>query len=137
MAGPDGEPGLPQAYLLGFDTKGLGHAIIANGSPDTADNTAVYVPRTESQLAKAAGDDPVPYIGRPFLGGHKWGVQYYDGVPYSAGYIQTIPSDEAFGAHRMHVNTSGHSGYWDEGSVSLENQGAVVVGKYGDVKEDN
>ncbi|MFJ3641235.1 alpha/beta hydrolase [Streptomyces sp. NPDC090108] len=73
--------------------------------------------------SEAAGDDPVPYIGRPFLGGQKWGVQYCEGVPYSAGVIQTIPSDEAFGAHRMEVNMSGHSGYWDEGSVSLENQG--------------
>lgn len=75
MPGPDGGPGLPQAYVLGFDTKGLGRAIIAN--------------------------------------------------------------DEEFGAHRMHVNAGGHSGYWDAGSVSLENPGAVVVGKYGDVKEDN
>ncbi|WP_225098673.1 alpha/beta hydrolase [Streptomyces sp. CoH27] len=266
VPGPHGEPGLPQAYVLGFDTKGLGHAIIANGNPDTADNTAVYVPGTGARLANARGDigrmtdtwqeahaqapdkststitwigydapqniltdspspsyaydsapklnnfldglqtarsgseactpsshttviahsygttvvgaaakehhiaandivvagspgmlvgdasdlgvgrdhvwseaardDPVPYIGKQFLGGEKWGVQYYHGVPYNAGYITTIPSDEAFGAHRMHVSTSGHSGYWDEGSASLENQGAVVVGKYGDVKED-
>ncbi|MET7288698.1 alpha/beta hydrolase [Streptomyces sp. NPDC005573] len=266
VPGPDGKPGLPQAYVLGFDTKGLGHAIIANGNPDTADNTAVYVPGTGAQLAnargdikrmtdtwrqtyqmapgkststitwigydapqnvftdspsasyaydsaprlnnfldglqtarsgseactpsnhttviahsygttvvgaatkehpiaasdivvagspgmlvgdasdlgvgsdhvwsEAAGDDPVPYIGRPFLGGQKWGVQYYEGVPYSAGVIQTIPSDEAFGAHRMEVNTSGHSGYWDEGSKSLQNQARVVVGQYDLVTED-
>lgn len=35
----------------------------------------------------------------------------------------------------MDVDTSGHSGYWDTGSVSLNNQAAVVVGKYGNVKE--
>jgi len=260
--GENGESGLPQAYLLGFDTKGDGHAIIANGNPDTADNTAVYVPGTGSKLenasgdinrmtaawreadaqapgtststitwigydapqniltdsprasyaydsapelnnfldglqtaqggadashttviahsygttvvgaateehriaaddivvagspgmlvgdasdlgvgsehvwSEAAGDDPVPYIGRPFLGGEKWGVEYYHGVPYNAGYITTIPSDEAFGAHRMDVDTSGHSGYWNRGSLSLQNQAAVVVGNYGDVKED-
>jgi hypothetical protein len=244
----NGDPRLPQAYLLGFDTKGNGQAIIANGNPDTADNTVVYVPGTgaglegagkdikrmtdvwqeartqapaestatitwigydapqnvltdspspsyaydaapelnnfldglqtaqggdavvgaaakEHQIAaddivvagspgmlvgdagdldvgrghvwsEAARTDPVPYIGRDFLGGHKWGVARWHGVPYDAGYITTIPSDEAFGGHRMDVDTSGHSGYWDKGSVSLQNQGAVVVGNYGDVKEE-
>ncbi|MEU0601078.1 alpha/beta hydrolase [Streptomyces sp. NPDC006393] len=262
VPGKNGDPGLPQAYLLGFDTKGNGHAIIANGNPDTADNTAVYVPGTGAGLegagkdikrmtdvwqeartqapteststitwigydapqnvltdspspiyaldaaselnnflgglqtaqggdaashttviahsygttvvgaatmdhriaaddiavagspgmlvgdagdldvgrghvwSEAARTDPVPYLGRTFLGGQKWGVEYWHGVPYAAGYITTIPSDEAFGGHRMDVDTSGHSGYWDKGSVSLQNQGAVVVGNYGDVKEE-
>ncbi|MEU6416235.1 hypothetical protein [Streptomyces spiralis] len=52
----NGDPGLPQAYLLGFDTKGNGHAIIANGNPDTADNTAVYVPGTGAGLEGAGKD---------------------------------------------------------------------------------
>ncbi|OLZ62050.1 hypothetical protein AV521_43020 [Streptomyces sp. IMTB 2501] len=258
-----GIDGLPPAYVLGFDLKGNGHVILANGNPDTADNTAVYVPGTTARLAGAQGDiarmartwkeanamspgeststitwigydapqdiitdsprpsyaynaaptlnhfldglqtaqggpeashttvighsygttvigvaakehhiaaddivvagspgmlvgdasdlgvgkdhvwseaassDPVPYIGRDFLGGWKWGVDTYHGIPYNAGYIQTIPSDEAFGAHRMDVNTSGHSGYWDEGSQSLKNQAAVVAGRYDKVQEDN
>ncbi|WP_030345412.1 alpha/beta hydrolase [Streptomyces sp. NRRL S-1022] len=254
---------LPPAYLLGFDLKGNGHVILANGNPDTADNTAVYVPGTTSKLegahgditrmtrvwqqanamssgqststitwigydapqniltdsprssyayhsaptlntfmdglqtaqggpnashttlighsygttvigaaakehhiaaddivvagspgmlvgdagdlgvgkdhvwSEAAGSDPVPYIGRDFLGGWKWGVDTYHGVPYNAGYIQTIPSDESFGAHRMDVDTSGHSGYWTERSTSIKNQAAVVVGRYDKVQEDN
>lgn len=258
-----GIDGLPEAYLLGFDLEGNGHAILANGNPDSADNTAVYVPGTKAKLpgaggdigrmtrmwkeangmspgeststitwigydapqdivtdsprpsyayraaptlnnfldglqtaqggpdashttvighsygttvigvaakehhigaddivvagspgmlvgdasdlgvgkkhvwSEAAGSDPVPYIGRGFLGGWKWGVDTYHGVPYDAGYIQTIPSDEAFGAHRMDVDTGGHSGYWDEGSKSLKNQAAVVVGRYDKVQEDN
>ncbi|WP_037855729.1 alpha/beta hydrolase [Streptomyces sp. NRRL S-340] len=266
VPGPNGKPALPQAYVLGFDTKGLGHAIIANGNPDTADNTAVYVPGTGAQLAKAGGDikrmtdtwrqthqmapdkststitwigydapqnvfteapspsyafaaaptlnnfldglqtarsgseactpsnhttliahsygttvvgaaakehhiaandivvagspgmlvgdasdlgvgkdhvwseaasdDPVPYIGKQFLGGQKWGAEYYHGIPYNAGYITTIPSDEAFGGNRMEVNTSGHSGYWDEDSRSLQNQARVVVGQYDLVTEE-
>ncbi|MGH3311324.1 MAG: alpha/beta hydrolase [Streptomyces sp.] len=45
-----GENGLPEAYLLGFDPTGDGRAIIANGNPDTADHTAVYVPGTGSNL---------------------------------------------------------------------------------------
>ncbi|MCS0603012.1 alpha/beta hydrolase family protein [Streptomyces sp. LP11] len=260
-----GIDGLPPAYLLGFDTKDNGHAIVANGNPDTADNTAVYVPGTKSKLAgaegdirrmtrvwkeansmsvsqststitwigydapqsitpeamekhwayegapklnnfldglqtvqggpdashttvighsygsttvgaaskasghfaaddivvagspgmlvgdasdldvgkshvwsEAASDDLVPLGGKvAHLGGYKWGVQTFHGLPYDAGYVQTVPSDEAFDAHRMHVDTSGHSGYWDEDKDSLKNQAAVVVGRYDKVQEDH
>lgn len=256
-----GIDGLPQAYLLGFDLKGNGHVILANGNPDTADNTAVYVPGTTSRLAgahgdirrmqdvwdasnqlspskntatitwigydapqsivpeameehwayegapklnsfleglqtaqggpdashttiighsygsttvgaaskapgqlaaddvvvagspgmlvgdasqldvakdhvwsEAAHDDLVPLGGKAaHLGGYKWGVQTWHGLPYDAGYIQTVPSDEAFGAHRMAVDTGGHSGYWDKDSFSLQNQAAVVTGRYNQV----
>jgi len=258
-----GVEGMPPAYLLGFDLNGNGHVILANGNPDTADNTAVYVPGTTSRLAgaegdirrmqnlwdtsnqlapdqttatitwigydapqsivpeameehwahdgapklnhfldglqtaqggpdashttvvahsygsttlgaaaqadgriaaddlvvagspgmlvgdagdldvgkdhvwaEAAGDDLVPLGGKAAgLGGHKWGVQTWHGLPYDADYIQTVPSDEAFGAHRMAVDTSGHSGYWDKDSVSLQNQAAVVTGRYNQVVE--
>ncbi|WP_404817236.1 alpha/beta hydrolase [Streptomyces thermolineatus] len=51
-----GTDGLPDAYLLGFDTDKLGHAVVANGNPDTADHTAVFVPGTGSNLAGADGD---------------------------------------------------------------------------------
>ncbi|MFI1400156.1 alpha/beta hydrolase [Streptomyces sp. NPDC020681] len=256
--------GLPEAYLLSFDEKGTGRAIIANGNPDTATNTAVYVPGTTSKLesiggdinrmtemwreanaqapgettstitwlgydapqsivpeamekdwayngspklnnfmdgletaqggadkshttiighsygstvvgdasnkgdlsaddivvagspgmmvgeakdldvpkghvwSEAAGDDLVPAGGKlAGLGGYKWGVQYWNGIPYDAGYIQVVPSDETFGAHRMDVDTSGHSDYWNRGSQSLKNQAAVVVGDYHRVEEDD
>ncbi|MFF4405823.1 alpha/beta hydrolase [Streptomyces sp. NPDC001262] len=48
-----GKEGLPEAYLLGFDAKGLGRAIVANGNPDMADHTAVFVPGTTSNLGKS------------------------------------------------------------------------------------
>ncbi|WP_333766568.1 alpha/beta hydrolase [Streptomyces sp. IBSBF 2435] len=53
-----GTDGLPEAYLLGFDPdgKGDGKAIVANGNPDTADHTAIYVPGTGSKLDKIGGD---------------------------------------------------------------------------------
>ncbi|MBD3934358.1 hypothetical protein IF129_22700 [Streptomyces chumphonensis] len=51
-----GRNGLPEAYVLGFDAEGNGRAIIANGNPDTADHTAVFVPGTGSNLAKAEND---------------------------------------------------------------------------------
>ncbi|AXK36082.1 hypothetical protein DVA86_29285 [Streptomyces armeniacus] len=47
-----GREGLPEAYLLGFDDTGRGQAIIANGNPDTADHTAVYVPGTGARLSE-------------------------------------------------------------------------------------
>ncbi|MGW1195155.1 alpha/beta hydrolase [Streptomyces sp. NPDC002536] len=51
-----GEEGLPEAYLLGFDADGLGRAIVANGNPDTAEHTAVYVPGTTARLRDAGKD---------------------------------------------------------------------------------
>ncbi|WP_308407782.1 alpha/beta hydrolase [Streptomyces somaliensis] len=47
-----GKEGLPEAYLLGFDTKGGGRAIVANGDPDTADHTAVFVPGTYTDITQ-------------------------------------------------------------------------------------
>ncbi|MFD9436259.1 alpha/beta hydrolase [Streptomyces sp. NPDC060002] len=51
-----GTNGLPEAYLLGFSTEGDGRAIVANGNPDTADHTAVYVPGTTSDLPGIEGN---------------------------------------------------------------------------------
>ncbi|MFD9859954.1 alpha/beta hydrolase [Streptomyces alboflavus] len=53
-----GKNPLPQAYLLGFDPKGAGdgRVIIANGNPDTADHTSVYVPGTKASLSNIDGD---------------------------------------------------------------------------------
>ncbi|WP_055693486.1 alpha/beta hydrolase [Streptomyces prasinopilosus] len=51
-----GTRGLPEAYLLGFNTEKDGRAILANGNPDTAHHTAVYVPGTESDLGGIGGN---------------------------------------------------------------------------------
>lgn len=40
------------------------------------------------------------------------------------------PTDQAFGANRFHVDTTGHSSYWQQGSTGLHNQAAIVVGRY-------
>lgn len=42
--------GHPPAYLLGYDTNGPGHAIIAVNNPDTADNVVTLVPGVTSRL---------------------------------------------------------------------------------------
>ncbi|GAA4702719.1 alpha/beta hydrolase [Streptomyces youssoufiensis] len=46
----------PRAYLLAFSPEGRGRAVIANGNPDTADHTAVYVPGTDAGLGNFAHD---------------------------------------------------------------------------------
>ncbi|MFE6778672.1 alpha/beta hydrolase [Streptomyces sp. NPDC057702] len=43
-----GEKRFPRPYLLAFSPEGRGRAVIANGNPDTADHTAVYVPGTDA-----------------------------------------------------------------------------------------
>ncbi|WP_395293971.1 alpha/beta hydrolase [Kitasatospora hibisci] len=46
----------PPTYLLGFDTKGNGHAIVAVNNPDTADYVSTYVPGTGARLGEINGD---------------------------------------------------------------------------------
>lgn len=43
-------------YLLALDEEGPGHAILSFGNPDTARNTAVYVPGTGAGLNNLMGD---------------------------------------------------------------------------------
>ncbi|HEY8533695.1 MAG TPA: alpha/beta hydrolase [Micromonospora sp.] len=40
------------------------------------------------------------------------------------------PHDPDFGGNVLHVDTSGHSGYWEDGSLVLHSQGAIIVGNY-------
>lgn len=48
-------PGQP-AFLLGLDTEGTGHAIIAINDPDTANNVITYVPGKGARLGSIGGD---------------------------------------------------------------------------------
>ena len=45
------------------------------------------------------------------------------------------PAKENFGAQPIDVKDGGHSSYWDEGSVSLENQGMVIGGRKPKLRE--
>ncbi|MFD7979041.1 alpha/beta hydrolase [Streptomyces sp. NPDC059071] len=50
-------------------------------------------------------------------------------VNWTAGKtLGADPKEPDFGGQRMYVDTSGHSGYWDDHSQSLENQGRVIAG---------
>ncbi|WP_306323367.1 MULTISPECIES: alpha/beta hydrolase [unclassified Streptomyces] len=37
------------------------------------------------------------------------------------------PLNAPFGGNNFEVDTSGHSGYWDDGSQSLDNQGSIIA----------
>ncbi|MDB1088550.1 alpha/beta hydrolase [Streptomyces sp. ACA25] len=43
-------------YLIGLDTEGDGKAIVSLGNPDTARNTAVFIPGTGARLGSVSGD---------------------------------------------------------------------------------
>lgn len=63
---------------------------------------------------------------------HVWvGTANDDGVANStAGYtLGRNPMIEPFGGNNIGIDTHGHSGYWDEKSKSLANQGAIIAGK--------
>ncbi|NJQ04761.1 alpha/beta hydrolase [Streptomyces lonarensis] len=47
-----GHSSLPQPFLLHFDPSGRGQVAVANGNPDTADHTAVFVPGTGSDITE-------------------------------------------------------------------------------------
>ncbi|MBY8882978.1 alpha/beta hydrolase, partial [Actinacidiphila acidipaludis] len=46
----------PDVFLLGYDDRGDGHVVVSFGDPDTAPNTAVYVPGTGTTLSGIKGD---------------------------------------------------------------------------------
>ncbi|MEV0649456.1 alpha/beta hydrolase [Phytomonospora sp. NPDC050363] len=93
-------------------------------------------------VAAASGDglavDDIVLVGSPGVGAdhadelqvgsdHVW-VEAADDDPITAwGNHGTDPAGEDFGARRLLTDTPGHSAYWDEGSTSLMNLGAVIA----------
>lgn len=51
-----GGPVHSRPYLIGLDTEGDGQAIVSVGNPDTAKNTAVFIPGTGANLGGVSGD---------------------------------------------------------------------------------
>jgi hypothetical protein len=58
------------------------------------------------------------------------------GEKYDEGH-GTSPHYADFGANKYHVDTDGHTSYWDRGSTSLDNQGAIIAGDYEAVGMDH
>jgi hypothetical protein len=71
---------------------------------------------------------------------HVWaGAAEGDKIAGAAGSVvhNTGPHEPEFGGNRFHVDTQGHSGYWDTDSESLRNQGLIIVGDYRPVGLDH
>ncbi|MER5452193.1 alpha/beta hydrolase [Streptomyces sp. NPDC002766] len=235
----DGAPKGKELYLLGYDSKDDGRAIVAMGNPDTAAHTGILVPGTNTNMDAVPGQitrigklqssaeqqsdgesvamitwlgydapeasmtdfDSVGGTGRAEDGapdlrqfvagthaahdgspshttviGHSYGSTVVGaaasgGPGLGADDVMVVGSpgmtvdhasdlqmdpehvwiggakDDAvinhasdltlgrdpmladFGGNNFEVDTHGHSGYWDDGSDSLANQGAVIAGK--------
>ncbi|RZU48750.1 alpha/beta hydrolase family protein [Krasilnikovia cinnamomea] len=67
------------------------------------------------------------------LGG---GVGQMLGELYADGHDGS-PHYQEFGANKYHVDTPLHTSYWDRGSDSLNNQGAIIAGNYEAVTLDH
>ncbi len=103
--------------------------VIFAGSPGVEVGSAqeMDVPKGHVWNEEADGDK-VPDIGRFGLGGSQW---------REGGGVWINPSAYNFGAHQMETDTQGHSGYWNPDSESLRNQAQVVMGRYGNVRNEN
>lgn len=85
--------------------------------------------------ADHAGDLGVP-------GNHVWamGADSWDDVLVreggrflGLGDNAAIPTDESFGGNIMKSDAEGHTSFYDENSLSLKNQAAVIAGRYSKV----
>ncbi|MCF2528614.1 alpha/beta hydrolase [Yinghuangia soli] len=103
-----GSPGTNTSHVSQMNMQN-GHVWSGAASDD-------YVARLP-QAAEAAAYAPIP--GAPAIPG-----------AYPMG---AAPQDVDYGANRFDVDTSGHSNYWDPGSESVRNIGAITVGNYQDV----
>ncbi|GIJ27427.1 hypothetical protein Vqi01_25890 [Micromonospora qiuiae] len=81
--------------------------------------------------AAAAADDT--FVARP-----EENARWLTGVPLVGGWAAAGavgihgpgPHLPEFGGNVLHVDTSGHSGYWTRGSQALLSQGAIIAGNY-------
>ncbi|MET8151816.1 alpha/beta hydrolase [Actinoplanes sp. NPDC049668] len=104
--------------------------MVALGSPGMrVDNAAQFTLPTDHVWAGAAVDDN--FVARPENTASK--------IPLIGDWIgenanQNIhgpgPHYPGFGGNVLHIDTRGHSGYWDANSISLKSQAAIVLGDY-------
>ncbi|MFD6415284.1 alpha/beta hydrolase [Streptomyces sp. NPDC060194] len=85
--------------------------VIALGSPGLSVDKAEQLRTPEARVWVGAAPDD-------FVSNH-----------LSGKTLGEDPKHPDFGARRIYVDTSGHSGYWAEGSQSLDNQGLIITGQ--------
>ncbi|MFI6153573.1 alpha/beta hydrolase [Kitasatospora sp. NPDC051170] len=82
-------------------------------------------------IALASPGMIVPDAGKLHIStDHVWvGTANDDPIRFASGLtLGRDPRSDVFGGHNIQIDTSGHSGYWDEGSITLMNQGRIIVG---------
>ncbi|WP_103529647.1 alpha/beta hydrolase [Streptomyces sp. SM12] len=123
---------LPPAFLLRFDPADRGKVVIANGDPDRADHTAVFVPGTGAELSGVAGDmrrmddlwkesssrsggdsvSTITWIGYDSPDGIFPGAtrrsHAHDGAPHLNAFLDGLESAQG-GAHQGHTTVIAHS----------------------------
>lgn len=100
----------------------VGAAASGDGGLDADDIVVVGSPGMTVDHAQDLNIDP----------DHVWAGWAPDDVVstvFSDKSLGENPAEEGFGGKVIEVDTEGHSGYWDQGSRSLANQGAVIVGR--------
>jgi Alpha/beta hydrolase len=118
--------------------------IVVAGSPGMhTDNAAnLNIEPRHVWAGSAPGDpfsDPNEYpavVAGEAVGGVGGGVVTGLTLAFDHGH-GISPHQPEFGANQFHVDTSGHSDYWKQGSESLLNQAYIVVGKYDKVTLDH
>lgn len=108
--------------------------IVAVGSPGMrVEHAAEFNVPTDHVWAGAATDDN--FVARPENTAQKIPIiGDWLGGTANQGIHGPGPHYPAFGGNVMSIDTHGHSGYWDNDSLSLQNQAAIVAGDYELVK---
>ncbi|MEU6076957.1 alpha/beta hydrolase [Micromonospora sp. NPDC047074] len=96
---------------------------VESASEFNIDPRHVWAGAAADDTVVARPEDTIGWLGDvPVVG--DWLV---DGV---VGIHGPAPHDPEFGGNVLHVDTSGHSGYWAQNSQMLRSQAAVIVGDY-------
>ncbi|MFJ1708772.1 alpha/beta hydrolase [Kitasatospora sp. NPDC088346] len=120
-ARPDGSPGHLTVIGHSYGSYAVGAAARGGGGLGADEIISLASPGMGVDSAAQLGIDP----------GHVWvGTARDDGIQAVAGTVLGAePQSREFGAHRLAIDTSGHSGYWKPGSESLAGQGRIIAGR--------
>ncbi|WP_406192358.1 alpha/beta hydrolase family protein [Kitasatospora sp. NBC_01560] len=120
---------------------------MAHGEPKTH---LSYIAHSYGSFAVGVADsekgglqaDDIVTLGSPGMGvltadqltvspDHLWIGEATDDATRIVGGRSLGPSPHivGFGGHNINIDTSGHGGYWDDGSQSVINQGKIIAGR--------
>ncbi|REK84527.1 hypothetical protein DY245_43000 [Streptomyces inhibens] len=111
-----------------YGTTVVGIAASKNGGLDADNICVVGSPGMGVDHAKDLNIDPDRFYT---------GVAEDDPIRNAADMsLGTTPNKSDFGGTRFKVDTHGHSGYWNDRSDSLDNQGKVIAGQHPSKRQD-